>query len=807
MPLEHLPELLAPAGSMESLKAAVQNGCNAVYLGGKLFSARQYAGNFSIEELEEACNYCHLRGVRVYVTVNTVYKDQELKGFLEFIGKLYHIGVDALIMQDTGAAQLVHTHFPDFPLHASTQMTANSLEDVNYWYEKGFQKVVLSRELTLPEIRHITEHTEAEVETFVHGALCVCYSGQCIMSSMLGGRSGNRGRCAQTCRLPYALHCGYDKIAEGHLLSPKDVATITILPELVEAGIASLKIEGRMKNPEYVAGVTKIYRKYLDLYAENPEHYEVDPEDMKALTQLFNRGGFTEGYYTSRGGLDMMSVERPKTWGLKIGIVDKYLPQHKKVVIRTREPLVPGDGIEIWTKKEPHVGCQITKHSKAGEVITLTLEGDIEKNDVVYRTYGKALNDALQKTWEKETRKLPIYGLLKAKLGEPLALQLWDNRGSSVYVSGDTVEQAGKQPLTEEKLRQQIQKLGATPFVFATLEIQADENIYIGVSELNRLRREAAELLEQAILKKTKRNGAEQGEAPVVAKEARILQKKVTVLVSNLEQFDAAVKQKGLDTIYIESTEALEKNISTVIEKCRHYGVKCYVALPRVDRDRKEDTGRLQLFLQSDIDGFLVRSAGQLGAVQGSGKKVTVDYNLNVLNRESVLFWKNEGADNVCLSVENNLQEIRSMADRSCEMIVYGYLPLMTTQQCPIGNFAGEKQSGEYCAKRFSNGLYFLRDRKGEKFPLMTDCERCFCTILNGKPLFTLKFYDEILDNAVGSVRLQFTKEGPARVERMVRAYVEMTTDAEHCGAETRALLQEMNKKGSTKGHFFRGVE
>ncbi len=801
------PELLAPAGSMESLKAAVQNGCNAVYVGGKEFSARQYAGNFSLEEMEEACDYCHTRGVKVYVTVNTVYKDKELKGFLDFVGKLYQIGVDALILQDAGAAKLVKQYYPDFQLHASTQMTSNSLADVQHWQSQGFDKVVLSRELTLDEIKHITEHTEIDVETFIHGALCVCYSGQCIMSSMLGGRSGNRGRCAQTCRLPYTLHKGYDKVAEGHLLSPKDIATISILPQLMDAGIASLKIEGRMKNPEYVAGVTRIYRKYIDLYAEHPEQYTVDQADIKELLQLFNRGGFTEGYYTSEGGLDMMSVERPKTWGLKVGIVDKYLPQHKKVVIRTREPLVPGDGIEIWTQTEPHVGCQVTKHSKAGEVITLTLEGDIQKNDVVYRTYGKALNDTLQKTWEKETRKLPIFGILKANVGEPLALQLWDNIGNSVYVKGDVVEQAGNQPTSADKLKQQTEKMGATPFVLVDLDVQTTDNAYVSIGGLNALRREATEKLEEAIKKKSKRNRTPQNAEIHVAKEPKQLQKQLTVLVSNLEQVEAVVKQKGVSVLYVESTEALAENLEQVIAKCRKYDVQCFVALPRVDRGRAADLAYLETYLQSDIDGFLVRAAGQLSAVKASGKKIVVDYNLNVVNREAVLFWKEQGADKICLSVENNLQEISKMADRDCEMVVYGYLPLMVTQQCPIGNFAGGKQSGLYCKERFREELYFLRDRKGEKFPLMTDCERCVCSILNGKPLFTLKFYDEILDNAVGSVRLQFTKEGPARVERIVKAYSEMTKDTANCSAETKSLLQQMSEKGSTKGHFFRGVE
>ena len=553
--------------------------------------------------------------------------------------------------------------------------------------------------------------------------------------------------------------------------------------------------------------MTRIYRKYLDLYEKQPENYSVEPEDMKELLQLFNRGGFTEGYYTSRSGLDMMSVERPKTWGLKVGIVDKYLPQHKKVVIRTREPLVPGDGIEIWTSNGPHVGCQITKHSKAGEVITLTLEGEIQKNDVVYRTYGKALNDTLQKTWEKESRKLPIFGILKAHVHQPLALQLWDNQGSSVYVTGAMVEEAGNQPLTEEKLRQQIQKMGATPFILQELEIQADSNIYVSIAELNHLRREAVEAFTQSILKKTKHKIAKIEIQPQTAKKGKLLQKKVNVLVHTLEQFEAAVKQKGVHTIYIESTQELEERLEFAIETAKRYGVLCYVALPRIDREEATDKTRLQKYVASEIDGFLVRSAAQYGAVQKSGKSITIDANMNILNRESVLFWKEQGADHICLSVENNLTELNSMADSDCEMVVYGYLPLMITQQCPIGNFAGEKHSGRFCQKRFTKELYFLKDRKGEKFPLMPDCERCICTILNGKPLFTLKFYDEILDNAVGSVRLQFTKEGPARVERTIKAYVDATANPENFSAETRFFVQEMGKKGSTKGHFFRGVE
>jgi len=803
------PELLSPAGSMDSLRAAVNSGCDAVYLGGKKFGARAYAGNFDLKELEEACDYCHLRGVKVYVTVNTVYKDEELKEFLVYIKDLYEMGVDALIMQDAGAAKLVKEHFPDFPLHASTQMTCNSLADVKYWESQGFDKIVLSRELSIEEIKHITENVDAEIETFVHGALCVCYSGQCIMSSILGGRSGNRGRCAQTCRLPYTLYRSTENMAEGHLLSPKDIMTVNILPELIEAGIASLKIEGRMKSPEYVAGVTGIYRKYIDLYFEDPENYEVDKEDIKALNQLFNRGGFTEGYYTSFAGRDMMSIERPKPWGLKVGIVDKYLPQHKKVTIRTREPLVPGDGLEVWTQEEPHVGTNVSKHSKAGEVITITMEGDINKNDVVYRTFGKALNDELKRSYERDTRKMPISGMLRVKEGEPISLQLWDNGGNSVFVSGAVVEPAGSSPMLPMKLRELVNKMGATPFVLENLETDIDQYIFVSVAEVNRVRREACEALEASILKKSKRKAKSDAVYTKSEKRPFQLRKKLTALVMNLGQLDAVLNAKGIIRVYYECSSELEKNLDKIIERCKNKGVSLYIALPRVAREwnAEKEQPMIDMLINSEIDGFLVRSAGQFDQVKDSGKKIVVDYNLNAMNRQTVEYWKEQGADNVCLSVEANLQEINQMGDRDCEMVVYGYLPLMKTQQCPIGNYAGGKDGHKYCSERNNEDLYFLRDRKGVKFPLMTDCERCVCTILNGKPLFTLKFYDEILESTTGYVRLDFTKEGPGRTEKIAKAYGEMTADVERISPATRNLLGEMSEKGNTKGHFFRGVE
>ncbi len=809
MKLSNMPELLSPVGSVESLYAAVNNGCDAVYLGGKSFSARKYAENFTIEDLEKACDYCHLRGVKIYVTVNTVYKEKELQEVLYYVGKLYAMGVDALIVQDLGAASLIRKHYPDFAMHASTQLTTNSLEDVNALYAQGFTKVVLSRELSLEEIKYIANHTEAEIETFVHGALCVCYSGQCIMSSMLGGRSGNRGRCAQTCRLQYSLYREFDKITEAHLLSPKDIQTITILPELIEAGISSFKIEGRMKNPEYVAGVTGIYRKYMNLYAEHPENYSVDQEDIKILMQLFNRGGFTEGYYKTFAGSDMMCIERPKTWGLKTGFVDSYLSKQGRVTIRTREPLVPGDGVEIWTQKEPHVGTNITRPSKAGEFISFLIDGDISKNDVVYKTHDKKLSDELKKTWEKDIRQKKIHAQVKAKIGEPLTMQLWDDTGNCVYVSGDVVESAQKQPLSLEKLEQQLKKTGGTPFAIETMELLADEGIYMGISSINALRRNATEALEQAIIKKSKRTLPTL--TPILSPKAlpAIKRKKITVLVSTKEQFDVASSMEQVYRIYYELSESLEKHLEKCIETCHDKGIQFYAALPRIDRKFTQNIYAqcLNKLKESPIDGFLVRTPGQFAEFIKTDKKIAVDYTLNILNHSAVDYWEQMGADSICISPELNLQEIVSIGDEQCEMLGYGYLPLMVTQQCPVGNYAGGKQAGQFCSEKGNEDLYFLKDRKGMKFPLMTNCRECNCTILNSKPLFLLKFYDEILDSPTGMVRLIFTKEGPKRTERILKAYCEMTKDSDIKSLPTKMLIEDMQEKGSTKGHYFRGVE
>lgn len=809
MTIDKKPELLSPAGSMESVYAAVNNGCDAIYLGGKQFSARHSAGNFTDEEMNTVFDYCHLRGVKVYVTVNTLYKDKELSEFLSFIKLMYEKGADAFIVQDLGAAKLIHSHLPEAVLHASTQLTSNTVEDVRFLEKNGFTKIVLSRELSLKEIELITQNTDAEIETFVHGAICVSYSGQCIMSSMLGGRSGNRGRCAQTCRLPYSLVRGSENVMDGYLLSPKDMQTITILPKLIEAGISSFKIEGRMKNPEYVAGVTGVYRKYIDLYHTDPLHYKVEENDIKVLLQLFNRGGFSEGYYETHSGSEMMSVIRPKTWGLKTGFIDNYNEKLGRATIRTREPLIPGDGIEVWTKEGPHSGTNISRNSKAGEVISLLIEGKIGKNDVVYKTHDKALSDAMKKTWEKDSRKKMISGSFQAEIGKPFALSLWDFSGNRVFVEGGITQQAQNKPMDREKISQQLMKTGATPFAIENMELKIDDNIYIGISELNELRRRATDALSEAILKKTKKEAMPQQICEDLEKAPVIRNKKMNVLVSTKQQFEEAVVFPRVEIIYFELNEYFEENLEDIIKTCQNEGKKLYAALPRIEREysNKLFYDFIQSLKMSNIDGFLIRSVGQYDSVKECEKEIAIDYNLNIMNAESVAFWNERNVTSLTVSPELNLQEINTMAQENCEMLVYGYLPLMTTHQCPVGAYAGGKTSGIYCSEKDKPNQYSLKDRKGLRFPLLTDCRQCVAYILNAKPLFTLKFFDEILFSPTGSVRLIFTKENAKETRNILNAYGDMLEDDKNPSIDARLLMDEMIEKGSTKGHYFRGVE
>lgn len=421
-------ELLAPAGTYDAFLAAVENGADAVYMGGKLFNARANASNFDLEELEKIVQYAHLRNVKIHITMNTLLDDQELVEAVQFAGNLYRIGVDALIIQDLGLARAIHETIPDFALHASTQLSTHTLEGVQKLAELGFSRVVLARELSISEIRYICENTSTEIEIFAHGALCVSYSGECLMSSMIGDRSGNRGKCAQPCRLPYTLlkttssnKHALEEVGKGYLLSPKDLCSIELLNQL--PNVTSLKTEGRMKSPEYVATVVHTYRKYLDA---SQEDVVVSSEDKQNLAQVFNRGGFSNGYLLGKTGKDMMCYEKPKNWGIYLGTVKSY--DGKRYITIAHDSNSPkleiGDGIEIWnhSNTSPSTVISEIEGNKIGRI-----HGEIHIGDKVYRTSSKSLNQKAKETYSRGfVRHTPVDISIELKANTPVKVTIND---------------------------------------------------------------------------------------------------------------------------------------------------------------------------------------------------------------------------------------------------------------------------------------------------------------------------------------------------------------------------------------------
>ncbi len=524
-------ELLAPAGNREAFVAAVENGADAVYIGGQKFSARQYAANFDTEEMEWAVEYAHLRGARVYLAMNTLLDDREIEQALEYLKKPVEMGIDALIVQDPGFASAVRQVYPGIDLHASTQMTIYNIEGVRALEKEGFKRVILARELSLCRIEEICRNTNIEIEVFVHGALCVSYSGQCLMSSMIGGRSGNRGKCAQPCRQRYDfinIETGYlegdgrEKAARKYLLSPRDQCTVGFLDRIVATGVRSLKIEGRMKSPEYVAVVTGIYRKYLDRALEAGDGgYSVDEKDLEILAQIFNRGGFNRGYFFGKTGKDMMCFEKPKNWGIYLGEAISYRSDAHLLKVRLANPISIGDGVEVWTNEDESPGNIITEirvngrrtdraeKGQTAEIGSLSIAGKIPSGCKVYKTSDKNFLDQARKSYEdKSRRKTALHGFIEITEGERTVLRVSDDLGNSAVAVGDMeAETAVTRPISESRVVEQLSKTGNTPFYFSKIDVKITGNPALPVSEINSLRRKALGSLEREIIDCYRRDG------------------------------------------------------------------------------------------------------------------------------------------------------------------------------------------------------------------------------------------------------------------------------------------------------------
>ena len=799
-------ELLAPVGSFEALKAAVQNGANAVYLGGKDFGARASANNFDRDELKEAVKYAHIRGVQVFVTTNTLRKENEIEDFLEYAKFLYDIDVDAIILQDIGMARLIKRELPDFELHASTQMVAHSLEDVKYLESVGFDRVVLAREVTVEEIKYICDNCKADIEVFVHGALCVCYSGQCLMSSMIGNRSGNRGRCAQPCRQRYELidvYTGEVVNSNGdYLLSPRDLNAIEEIDKVIDAGVHSLKIEGRMKRPEYVATVIDGYRKTIDEYLTTNK-LNVSDETINDLYTIFNRK-FTKGLLLGDVGKDMMNSQLPNNQGLYVGTVVDYNKKAKRLKIKLANTLKKGDGINLGGGTIGRIikNGNIETIGYKGETIELDFVGEARKGQIVFKTSDSELMDRVQATFtqDKEFVKNIIDAKITIKLGQKPILTLKDRHSNEATIEGDKiVEEAMKVALSKEKVETQLRKLGNTPYELDLLEIELDDNVSLPISLLNQMRRDCIELLdkERVSIKNRKYKNKTVKYKPVLYNRNK--QQGISVKVKNLEQLESAL-ECGVDRIYYEDTNTIDKAMSLAMK----YNKKVIYSAPRIIRNKEYN--HLAKANNAGVESVQVGNYGSIDYFKD--KKLNIDYYLNAFNSETINYYKEIGADTLCISQELNINEIKETikyTDINIESVVYGYTPLMITEYCPMGVIVRDCKKDKRVAK-CKESIYALRNSKGDEFRVSQDIF-CRSTIYNSNVTCMLDNLYELHEIGINVLRLDFTLEDKGTVKEVIEAYQEVLSNDYKLGTKATKLYNKLDEKGTTAGHYYKGVE
>lgn len=799
-------ELLAPVGSFEALKAAVQNGANAVYLGGKDFGARASANNFDRDELKEAVKYAHIRGVQVFVTTNTLRKENEIEDFLEYAKFLYDIDVDAIILQDIGMARLIKRELPDFELHASTQMVAHSLEDVKYLESVGFDRVVLAREVTVEEIKYICDNCKADIEVFVHGALCVCYSGQCLMSSMIGNRSGNRGRCAQPCRQRYELidvYTGEVVNSNGdYLLSPRDLNAIEEIDKVIDAGVHSLKIEGRMKRPEYVATVIDGYRKTIDEYLATNK-LNVSDETINDLYTIFNRK-FTKGLLLGDVGKDMMNSQLPNNQGLYVGTVVDYNKKAKRLKIKLANTLKKGDGINLGGGTIGRIikNGNIETIGYKGETIELDFVGEARKGQIVFKTSDSELMDRVQATFtqDKEFVKNIIDAKITIKLGQKPILTLKDRHSNEATIEGDKiVEEAMKVALSKEKVETQLRKLGNTPYELDLLEIELDDNVSLPISLLNQMRRDCIELLnkERISIKNRKYKNKTIKYKPV--QYNRNKQQEISVKVKNLEQLESAL-ECGVDRIYYEDTNTIDKAMRLAMK----YNKKVIYSAPRIIRNKEYN--HLAKANNAGVESVQVGNYGSIDYFKD--KKLNIDYYLNAFNSETINYYKEIGADTLCISQELNINEIKETikyTDINIESVVYGYTPLMITEYCPMGVIVRDCKKDKRVAK-CKESIYALRNSKGDEFRVSQDIF-CRSTIYNSNVTCMLDNLYELHEIGINVLRLDFTLEDKETVKEVIEAYQEVLSNDYKLGTKATKLYNKLDEKGTTAGHYYKGVE
>ena len=799
-------EILAPAGSMECLKAAIAAGADAVYTGGALFGARAYAHNLTEEELLEAIDYVHLHGRRLYLTVNTLIKDREMeKQMYDYLLPYYRQGLDAVIVQDIGLFRFIRKHFPDLPIHASTQMTLTGVDGAKFLEKEGAQRIVTSRELSMAEVKKIADETELEIESFVHGALCYCYSGQCLFSSFIGGRSGNRGQCAQPCRLLYRTP---EAKRPQYLLSLKDICTLELIPEMIESGIYSFKIEGRMKKPEYAAAVAFQYRKYADLYLkyyeecpaeEDPaayamKKYRVREEDRQMLLDLYNRGGFHTGYYHTQNGREMISLNRPNHAG--VPAVKVLAKKGRNVTAKALTDLYPQDIIELpmrkGREKADNYTCKDAVRKGMNVQIPVFADTPFKRDEIWMRTRNSTLIDTLREEFVNGKIKERICGTFRLYPQEKATLTV-KCRDAEITVAGEKAQEALSQPMSRERIEKQLRKTGNTEFEFSFLKAEIGEKVFLPMQSLNELRREALETLEKVICEKYRRSG--EVKEPEENKTELSMEEEVisgwTASVRTAEQLEVILEEEAIGRIYVDCTmfpRIWEKDSYVEwITKVHAAGKEIYLVMPYIfrERTRKQYEAAYNRIFGAGWDGILIANYESFAFLKEHGYtgRIMTDYNLYEFNQESRKFWKEKGVFEFTAPVELTERELQDLRVKDGEVIVYGYLPMMISAGCIQKTTRG-------CLKK--SGQTTITDRYRNPFVVKNECDYCYNILYNYVPLYLGDRMEEVYQIGPGRIRLMFTTERQQEVRQILSAYFEG---------------KELPEGTYTRGHWKRGIK
>lgn len=828
-------ELLAPAGDWDCMRAAVANGADAVFFGVEKFNARARANNFRMDELPEIMAFLHSYGVKGFLTFNILVFENEIAEAQELIEACIDAGVDAVIVQDLGLVKLIRELSPDFPIHGSTQMTITSPEAVEFTKPWNMERVVLGRENNLKQIQKIGEQARLPMEVFVHGALCVSYSGQCLTSEMWGGRSANRGECAQACRLPYDLMVDGEHKPMGdvtYLLSPKDLAAIDIMPELIEAGVTSFKIEGRLKSPEYVANVVSKYRKAIDRYFDGDDT-RASKEEIRELQQSFSRG-FTHGFLEGTNNKKLVDGTFPKSRGVYLGRVEKIL--RDGVVCKLEAPLKRGDGI-VFDAGDP------TKKEEGGRVYDLRrkgvkLEGEADetwivdivpgRNDVdlrrvhvgdkIWKTSDQALDKRLRQTFEtdKPYRVFPVHVRAVGRAGEPLATFWTDvQKGTTVRVDSELpLETALKRPMDGALLEEQLGRLGGTVFQLEQLETSLEGDVILPMRELNGLRRRAVELLAgerpkppvwtrapRAALGATA-PAMRRGGAPVARGKA-----KLTALCRSLPQVQAAL-EAGVEMIYADFE--FIKQFPAAVEAVRAAGKQIALATPRIHMPG--ENGYHNNILRLEPDAVLVRNTGALYYYlrhrqmnpAASHPRLIGDFSLNIANHKTVELFLEAGCDLVTPSYDLNVQQMVDLLGKTqsdkLEVVIHQHLPMFHTEHCVYCTFLSEGTDYTNCGRPCEEHRASLQDRVGMSHPVRVD-EGCRNTVYNAIEQSGAEYLSNFMELGVANYRVEFLEETPEQVHQVIDLY-NRAIRGEISGTQVWRTLKATNQLGVTRGQL-----